>query len=896
MPIRVYPSLLPGEPIEVHETEGLSLADWLTSKNLDFRAQAEQPILVKVNGVELPVAEWDTRVLGRADEVEIRIVPHGGAFKAIGKIFKILDPILNWFLGSMTPKNSTPSQQQGEKLETGQATANRARLGEVVAELAGRHRIFPAYLTPPRRFFAAPREQWVEFLCCLGPGDYAVNPEDVKVGDTPFSSLGNDAAYAFFPPGADLSGVPAHEHWYSVDEVGGTSSGTAGLDLSVEFTANIDPTAGTYVFDDQTVTIPPGMGEWPEPWGNGTVLDIRLPLVYDVTVEGGGEDPPRNRFHGNFRETAPTIGMTLRASGGLSGNYVVFDRNLDSNGDGWLELTFNDEVVDDLPSGQRTITFWRPARRYRVFSVTPQEITIDAITGGSIETGWAGFPAVTSTTATFQADKDTVFGEWTSLFRACPSNERTDTIEIDFFLPAGLAYVEDDGDLSNRSVQVEIRYRDATVGGAFSSVTKIYTANTLDQIGYTERLSVPLMLPEVQIRRVGAQDASTQVQDKIQWYGLRSRLPTRTSYPNWTTMVARVKSGGRLGAQSENQVNVVATRVLPVLGADGQWLAPQPTRDISAFVRYIAHSIGYTDSDLEMSELLRLHNVWAARGETVDYVYDETTVKEAINLALGAGMAEMTIRDGQIMPVRDDVRTQFEQPYSPQNMTGPLRRNFRSRRIDDADGVEVEFTNAETWKQETVRCLLPGDAAFKLDKLTVKGVTDRTRAWRIGMRRRRALRYRNWEYAFATEMDAFNSRYLSYVPLIDGDPGYGVSAILEHIEPSGDLALMHLSEPLEWIAGQDHVVAFRRPDGSLAGPFDATPGPDEYSVLADITEAWPVVTLKQEPPHVYFGTMERWCFPALIKNINPRGLAAADVEAENYDVRVYASDNAFPPT
>ena len=189
-------------------------------------------------------------------------------------------------------------------------------------------------------------------------------------------------------------------------------------------------------------------------------------------------------------------------------------------------------------------------------------------------------------------------------------------------------------------------------------------------------------------------------------------------------MSVRVRSGGRLGAQSENQVNVIATRVLPVLGAGGQWQAPQPTRDISAFVRYIAASIGYTDANLDIAELTRLHAIWAARGETLDYVYDETTVKEAINLALGAGMSELTISDGQIRPVRDDVRTQFEQPYSPQNMTGPLTRAFRSRRVDDPDGVEVEFTNSSTWTQETVRCLLPGDTGIKLEKLQARGVLD----------------------------------------------------------------------------------------------------------------------------------------------------------------------------
>src|SRR5690606_1606490 len=115
----------------------------------------------------------------------------------------------------------------------------------------------------------------------------------------------------------------------------------------------------------------------------------------------------------------------------------------------------------------------------------------------------------------------------------------------------------------------------------------------------------------------------------------------------------------------------------------------------------------------------------------------------AINAALESGMAEMTVDGGIIRPVRDEPRTVFEQPYSPQNMTTPLRRAWRNKRHEDPAGVEVEFMNAQTWTKETVMCLLPGDIGAKPTRIKVK-VTDRAKAWRIGMRHRRALRYIVW--------------------------------------------------------------------------------------------------------------------------------------------------------
>lgn len=896
MTIKIYPSLMQGEPIEQHEYHGGSIGAWLESHGIEFSNLSAQPIQVSVDGVALPVEAWKTTIIQATHEVDVRILPHGGVFNALSSIIRKLDPALNWFLKGMSPKTANNNQQSGQKLEAVEASANEAKLGAVVPELAGRFRRFPDYLVPPRRYFASPREQWLEFLCCIGPGQYLVADADVKVGETPFSSLGADAQYGIYAPGTDLAAVAGHEHWHTVDEVGATSSGTAGLELSVEYSSNINPTAASYQFNGGSISVNPVDGRFPEAWGVGTVLDIRLPQAYEITQEGDPEAGFYNRINGNFREISPTPGQAIRASGDITGQYFVSERSIDENGDGWITLTQGEGVIGDLPLGPMSIAFYINGRRYRLTSSSDQAVTIEAISEGAAVGGWAGFPVVTSSTVSISVDSSTIYGDWTSMFRACPPAERTDTFELDFFFPGGLAYIEDDGDLSGRSVTVEIQYRDATIGGAFASAYRTYSQATLDQIGFTERITLANALPEVRIRRVGSQDTSTQLQDKIQWYGLRSRLATRTIYPNWTTMSIRLRGGGRLGAQSENQINVVATRVLPTLQAGGIWGAATPTRDISAFVKYIATTIGYTDADLDMEELQRLHAVWASRGETLDHVFDETTVRDALSLALGAGMAELTISDGRIKPVRDDVRTQFEQGYSPQNMTGPLRRAFRSPRPGDADGVEVEFVNGETWAKDVVRCLLPGDQGFKIQRIKADGVTDRTRAYRIGMRARRRLRYRNWEYSFMTELDSLNSDYLSYVPLVDDIPGYGKSAILEAIYQSGSLAVLQVSEPLTWEAGKTHVVAYRKPDGTLAGPFLAQPGADAFSILADIPQPWPVVTLKQEPPHVYFGTSTAWCFPALITDIRPGGNDGASVAAENYDGRVYASDNDFPPT
>ena len=152
-------------------------------------------------------------------------------------------------------------------------------------------------------------------------------------------------------------------------------------------------------------------------------------------------------------------------------------------------------------------------------------------------------------------------------------------------------------------------------------------------------------------------------------------------------------------------------------------------------------------------------------------------------------------------------------------------------------------------------------------------------------------KYRRWSYSFGTELDALNSRYLSYVPLQDDVPGYGQSALML----SYDRGIIESSEPFDWSAGGAHVVGIRRPDGTLSGPYAAT-RIDDYRLSITGLDFEPDTSWTIEPPHLLFGPVNRWSFPALITRIGPSGTDGASVEAVNYAPEVYAYDDAEPPT
>lgn len=562
-----------------------------------------------------------------------------------------------------------------------------------------------------------------------------------------------------------------------------------------------------------------------------------------------------------------------------------------------LSYDSGDPVTGFTPDAARMAIGYR-GMKYLVDGATTSEIELTRLDDeGNADSGWPGFDTITTTDAVIYVTGSSAQTGWAGPFTACPEGEVAEKIQVDIFFPSGFAYVGSDG-VGYTTQSVQLQYREAGSTDSWTSVNYDFANNTLDQVGYTRTITFGSAIrPEVRMRRTGA--ASTQKGKRdVEWYGLRAKIDHPTSYP-WTTIAVSLLNSNKIASQSENQINVIAERKLPVYSG-GSWTGTnQETRDIAPAVRHIAHSIGFADSQIDMDELERLDAAWKARGDTFDFAFDETTVRDALKMVLRAGMSELTMDQGRILPVRDEPRTTFEsgQGFSPQNMTSPLVRSFKANRPDDADGVDVEFTNGTTWTKETVECRLPGDLGIKVEKIRLDGVTSRTQAWQIGMRQRLAMKYRRWEFSFDTELDGLNANYMSYVPILDDLPEYGRSSIMQAIEDAGGgNAKITVSEPMDWSdSGASYVVAYRNPDGTVAGPWVAEQGDTEFEIIAPVPTPWPDLTARQEPPHVYFGTTERWAFKALITSVRPRGQLGASVTAVNYDDRVYDYDDQTPP-
>lgn len=879
--ISVYPSRLDGEPFETHPHQDTTLIDWLRANVKGFDPD-RRVLVVTVNGHA--VDDLETRILS-VDDVRLYPLPKNDTFNLF------FNPAFHSKVGVMKylmPKVKTPrtpdGQRRGSDLEEATATGNQPKLNGVIREIAGRHRVYPDNLAPVHRYFGTPREQWAEMLLCVGVGKFDIPASRVKVGDTPIISLGDNAEYKVYPPGASLAGDTAAEWWHPAPEVGSTSTGAAGLELKATFSVAPVPTAEAYQFDGFEIAIPAGAGSYPTGWAAGMI--VRVVALRDYTVTP-------TTIQGDMTALQPFVGMNVEIVGANAGLYVVesFD------GVDTITLAYpGGGSVASLVAGSMSIGY--AGLRYRITAAGPQVIAVDRLTDtGDTDLDWPGWPLFTTSAATLHLDGSTQEGDWIGPFAACPDGELTSELEHDLQFPSGLVRIDSgDGGVRSVSVTVEFQWRDRDIAGAWTSVRKTYTGAQLDAIGYTERVVLPYpMRPECRYRRIGAKSTDTNTQDRVQWYGLRAKLPIKTIYEDVTVMTVRVRGGEQISNQSDSLINVEATRVLPIRTGEGVWDVETPTRDITPWIAYVTRSIGYTDAELDFAELDRLQSIWASRGDRYDIVHESaTTAKEAINKALAVGYAEMTLENGRLTAVRDEPRTTFEQMYTPQNMTKELSRSVDAIRHDDYDGVDVQYVDGRTWTVETIQCRLPGDIGRKVRRVEASGITDRTRAWRFGMRERRVEAYRRWSNSWATELDALNSRYLGYVSVSADVPGWQQSALLTSFTTGNGMTLLESSEPLDWAAEGVHMVAIRKPDGTVSGPYVAT-RVDDWRMTIPAIDFTPDVSWKIEPPHLQFGPATRWCYPVLITDVKPSGTSSVSVSAVNYDERVYLDDDNSPP-
>nr|WP_240144711.1 host specificity factor TipJ family phage tail protein [Citrobacter amalonaticus] len=732
----------------------------------------------------------------------------------------------------------------------------------------------------------------------LGFGLFSFGNGDIRVGATPVSSLGDGFSHTLYLPGQNVAGDRRSENWFNSTEVGGTSSG-AGLDMAQTAPDTEDVVAQSLTVSGSTITFnglstdddDPATNELPESWVAGAVVELIVPDSFVVTNDGAFSRITSD----NLAEIAPYVGMPVT----LWYNSVDYNLFIASyaphsappGGDvvtASVTLAYESSAgapFTGIPEGYIRLSLSHADNQYKILNVDGSSVALQRLINGVVDNTWPGFAA--RTVLDFDASGVNQNDTWMGPFMACPENETIDMFEVNFFFPNGICGYNKKGKKKNREVRWEIQYRVYGSGLGWSSKTGSYNTQNINGLGYTERvtLSTPGLV-EVRCRRTNEQGQDNS-RDNMYWQSLRGRLLTRpSSYAGVTTMGVTVETGGKLAAQSDRRVNVVATRIYDT----------GPPRSISGALLHVGNSLGL-DIDIDAINALE-STYWTPDNEFFDFeTTDSTSALEVLQKIANAGKSYFLLTDGLASVAREGVKP-WSGVISPHEMTEDLQTAFVAPSDDDYDGVDVTYINGTTWAEETVQCRTSDNPTpVKIEDYTLDGVLDRDHAYQIGMRRLMKYLRQRLTFTTTTELDALCYNVGDRVVLTDDIPGSKtVSTLIESMSTVDGLTKFTVTEAPDWSFDNPRAL-IRYQDGTTSGLLVVTRAGDyqisvpEQPEFGNIILNDPVI----EPPRLIFCDSSRVGYNAIISEIAPQSDGTCQVTAKEYSDSFYQYDNAIYP-
>lgn len=540
-----------------------------------------------------------------------------------------------------------------------------------------------------------------------------------------------------------------------------------------------------------------------------------------------------------------------------------------------------------IPEGSQRLSLAHRGNEYRIADADGTTATVQRVTDGAVDPSWPGFSP--RTMIDYQATGISDNNTWMGPFLVCPENEVVDAFEVNFSFPSGICGFDSKGKKRIRHCEWEIQYRVYGSGAGWTSKQGVYALKNVNGLGFTERFNLASPgLVEVRCRRLNEQ-GSNNARDSMYWQALRGRLLARpSSYAGVTLMGVTVETGGKLAAQSDRRVNVVATRIYDSGVA----------RSISGALYHVGRSL---DMEMDTAAIDALEdNYWTPNGETFDFATgDSISALEMLQKIAAAGKSYFLLNTQSVASVGREGVKPWTGAITPHEMVSELQTDFSTVTDDDYDGVDVTYINGTTWAEETVQCRLPGNPTpLKIEAFRADGVGNPDHAYQIGMRRLSKYQLQRMTHKTTTELDALCYNLGDRIVLTDDIPGSNtISCLIESMATAGGVTTFDVSEPLDWTFANPRIY-LRYQDGTASRLFEASPTGDNYQVsvpyqseFADILMDDPII----EPPRLIFCSSESDLYHAIVSEVVPQDDGTCEVTARQYRDDFYDYDNATYP-
>lgn len=538
-----------GSLLEVHYFDG-SLKSWLCKNVESYTETVRPPYSADLNGNPWPYVFHDQK-LKKDDVIDLTIEPQGPALPYIYAIIAIASAAYAYHVSSKIPDGYQNTAESGQSIYRANARANTIKPSGIIREAAGSYPIFPDLICPVRRKFID-HEEYLYLMMCVSSGYMFLREKNFYIAETPIINYQGDYTLNIYEPGDAVTGNAAHENWFESKEI---------LDLELITATNEIPGNWTATYSGDTITTFLDGTLTAFPFEVGTLIEITSGTnqgVYSVAAIGSPNHTAT--LVAKQKDGAAQISSVFARQLGTSAH--VRERTVRRLGRGFLSI-----YVDSTSSPASSLT-----------SVSPAEsITFKALNGGT---------------------------NWEGPYEVIPVNETARYMEVDVSFPGGLVELDGNSNQINKTVEIDIQYREVGTNQWTSAVdtsrspnSLIYTDNTFDARGYTVEIDMGSAIrPEVRIRRVTKDSDSISIQDEVFITRVKCKLETPTSYANVTTAALILRGTNALAATSENKINVRgASRKLPTL-TELENAANGTNYDISASVTQTTSTHLVTDN------------------------------------------------------------------------------------------------------------------------------------------------------------------------------------------------------------------------------------------------------------------------------------------------------------
>lgn len=488
-------------------------------------------------------------------------------------------------------------------------------------------------------------------------------------------------------------------------------------------------------------------------------------------------------------------------------------------------------------------------------------------------------------------------------FNANGSGTQTNHLEVDVAFPGGLYVANNDGTLGDLTVTALFEYRKIDDAGTpigawttLASVSKTLRTNTPQR--FTFELDLPSGRYQVRGQRTSLKNTDAKASNTLQWVALRAFLPSTKDYGNVTMVAVKAKATNNLNDSAARRFNIIATRKLRTWNPSTQTWGPEvATRSlVAAFCDAFQADYGgqLEDSYLALADLWALDATLEAAGIHFDYVFDQkSTVWETARIIARVARAVPMLNGSQVTIIRDVPKTLPTAIFNQECIVeGSFSWDMKLAGVDEYDGVEVTYTDQNTWKEETMTVLVGDDAGDNLEQIKIPGCCDRTRTFREAYYYRAGKKYVRENFTFRTGFEGYLPAYGDLVGVSHDLPRWAQGGMVLSVD--GSRTVLALSQEVTVAAG--YVIGLRKKDGTLAGPYAVSAGTDAAHVV--LGSALPDLFYfdgAHEGPMFLLGPSAEWSKLCVVTGLRPGDDDTVEVQSVPYDGRLFDGDALLPP-